>query len=105
VALTTETNFSDPEPGRIAAAINDLLVRYGYPADRVDSWWNDSAYEALGGRTPTAAWLSGDYRSVWNLLRAAYAASEDAAKKLANDSSHAAMIERRIVELEQRYGS
>ena len=44
-------------------------------------------------------------RSVWNLLRAAYAASEDAAKRLANDSSHAAMIERRIAELEQRYGS
>jgi hypothetical protein len=104
VALTTETDFSDPEPGRIAAAINDLLVRYGYPAERVDSWWNNSAYEALGGRTPTAAWLSGDYRSVWNLLRAAYAASEDAAKRLANDSSHAAMIERRIAELEQRYG-
>jgi hypothetical protein len=104
VALTTETDFSDPEPGRIAAAINDLLIRYGYPAERVDSWWNDSAYEALGGRTPTAAWLSGDYRSVWNLLRAAYAASEDAAKRLASDSSHAAMIERRIAELEQRYG-
>jgi hypothetical protein len=49
--------------------------------------------------------LSGDYRSVWNLLRAAYAASEDAAKRLATDSSHAAMIERRIAELEQRYGS
>jgi hypothetical protein len=105
VALTTETDFSDPEPRRIAAAINDLLVRYGYPADRVDSWWNDSAYEALGGRTPAAAWLRGDYRSVWNLLRAAYAASEDAAKRLANDSSHAAIIERRIAELEQRYGS
>jgi hypothetical protein len=105
VALTAETDFSDPEPRRIAAAINDLLVRYGYPAERVDSWWNDSAYEALGGRTPTAAWLSGDYRSVWNLLRAAYAASEDAAKRLANDSSHASIIERRIAELEQRYGS
>lgn len=105
VVIATEIDFSDPEPGRIAAAINDLLVRYGYPAERVDSWWNDSAYEALGGRTPTAAWLSGDYRSVWNLLRAAYAASEDAAKRLATDSSHAAMIERRIAELEQRYGS
>jgi hypothetical protein len=105
VVIATEIDFSDPEPGRIAAAINDLLVRYGYPAERVDSWWNDSAYEALGGRTPTAAWLSGDYRSVWNLLRAVYAASEDAAKRLATDSSHAAMIERTIAELEQRYGS
>lgn len=105
VAITPEIDYSDPEPGRIAVVINDLLVRYGYPADQVDSWWNDSAYEALGGRTPNAAWLRGEYRSVWNLLRAAYAASEDAAKRLANDSLHAALIERRIAELEQRYGS
>ena len=105
MAITPEVDFSDPEPGRIAAAINDLLVRYGYPPDRVDSWWNDSVYEALGGRTPTAAWLNGDYRSVWNLLRAAYAASEDAAKRRANDSRHAAVIEQRIVQLEERYGS
>lgn len=105
MVIATEIDFSDPEPGRIAAAINDLLVRYGYPAERVDCWWNDSVYEALGGRTPTAAWLSGDYRSVRNLLRAAYAASEVAAKRLAADSSHTAMIERRIAELEHRYGS
>jgi hypothetical protein len=105
VAITPEIDLSDPEPGRIAAAINDLLVKYGYPAERVNSWWNDSAYESLGGRTPAAAWLSGDYRSVWNLLQAAYSASEDAAKRLATDSSHTAMIERRIAELEQRYGS
>ena len=105
MAVTTEIDFSDPESGRIAAAINDLLIRYGYPAERVDTWWNDSAYEALGGRTPTRAWLSGDYRLVWNLLRSAYAASEDAAKRRATDASHAAMIERRIAELEHRYGS
>lgn len=105
VAITPDVNFSDPEPGRIAAAISDLLVRYGYPPERVDSWWNDSAYEALGDRTPTAAWLNGEYRSVWNLLRAAYTASEDAAKRLANDSRHAAIIEQRIAELEKRYGS
>jgi hypothetical protein len=105
VAITPEVDLSDPEPERIAAAISDLLVRYGYPAERVDSWWNDSAYEALGGRTPTAAWLNGEYRSVWDLLQAAYAASEDTAKRLANDSSHATEIERRIAELEQRYGT
>lgn len=97
--------FSDPEPGRVAAAINDLLIRYGYPPDRVNSWWNDWAYDALGGRTPTAAWLRGEYRQVWNMLRAAYAASEDAVKRLANDSTHAAIIEQRIAELERRYSS
>jgi hypothetical protein len=106
VAVTPDDlAFSDPEPGRVAAAINDLLIRYGYPPDRVNSWWNDWAYEALDGRTPTAAWLRGEYRQVWKMILAAYAASEDAAKRLANDSGHAALIEQRIAELERRYAS
>jgi hypothetical protein len=106
VAVTPDDlAFSDPEPGRVAAAINDLLIRYGYPPDRVNGWWNDWAYEALDGRTPTAAWLRGEYRQVWNMIRATYAASDDAAKRLANDSAHAALIEQRIAELEQRYAS
>lgn len=100
-----ELAFNDPEPGRVAAAITDLLIRYGYPPDRVTSWWNDWAYDALDGRTPTAAWLRGEYRQVWNMIRAGYAASEDAAKRLANDSAHAAIIEERIAELERRYPS
>lgn len=97
--------YRDPEPGRIAAAINDLLIHYGYPPDRVNNWWNDWAYEALGGKTPAAAWLRGGYRQVWDMIKAAYAASEDAAKRLASDSTHAALIEQRIAELEQRYAS
>lgn len=96
--------FNENEPREIAQAINELLVRYGYPKDQVDSWWNDWAYEALDGRTPTRAWLDGDYRQVWEAVKAAYAASEDAQKRLATDSRHAAMIEGRLAELEARYG-
>lgn len=95
----------DLEPGRLASAINDLLISYGYPPDQVSSWWNDWAYDALDGRTPTRAWNDHDYRKVWEMIRAAYAASDDAAKRLANDSKHAALIDRRIAELEQRYNS
>jgi len=93
----------DLEPGRIAASINDLLIRYGYPPDRVSSWWNDWAYEALGGRTPTQAWNDHDYQRVWAVIRAAYAASDETAKRLADDSEHAHLIERRIAEIQQRY--
>jgi hypothetical protein len=39
------------------------------------------------------------------MIKTAYAASEDAAKRLAGDSSHAALIEQRIAELEKRYAS
>lgn len=93
----------DLEPGRLASAINDLLIRYGYPPDQVSSWWNDWSYEALDGRTPTQAWNDHDYRKVWETLRASYAASEDAGKRLANDSHHAAVLDRQIAELQQRY--
>jgi hypothetical protein len=105
VVTPDDLAFNDPEPARVAAAINDLLIRYGYPPERVNSWWNDWAYQALDGRTPTAAWLRGEYRQVWNMIRGAYTASEDAAKRLANDSAHATFIEQRIAELEQRYAS
>ncbi len=99
------TALDDLAPRDTAAAINELLVTHGYPRDRVDSWWMDSAYEQLGGLTPLQAWQHGCYRKVWEMLRDAYAASEDAAKRLASDSQHAEMIERRIADLEARYGS
>jgi hypothetical protein len=99
------TAVTDPEGREIAAAITNMLVHYGYPEDRVGSWWNDWAYDALDGRTPTQAWLDGDYRKVWETIKGAYAASEDAAKRLAQDSQHAELIERRLAELETRYGS
>jgi hypothetical protein len=95
----------DLEPGRLANAINDLLIRYGYPPDRVSSWWNDWSYDALNGRTPTQAWNDHDYQRVWEMMRAAYAASDNAAKRLANDSEHAALIDKRIAELQKRYES
>ena len=91
------------EPGRLSSAINDLLIRYGYPPDRVSSWWNDWSYEALNGRTPTQAWNDHEYLKVWETLRAAYAASEDAGTRLADDSDHAAVLDLRIAEMQQRY--
>jgi hypothetical protein len=55
--------------------------------------------------TPTQAWNDHEYRKVWKVLRAAYAASEDAGKRLAHDSHHAAVLERQIAEPQQRYES
>lgn len=35
----------DLEPGGLAAAISDLLIRHGYPPDQVSGWWNSWAYD------------------------------------------------------------
>ena len=94
----------DQEPGRLAAAISDLLIRNGYPPDQVSSWWDDWAYEALGGRTPAQAWSDHDYKAVWETIRAAYAASEEAAERLSSDAQHSERIDRQLQELHARYG-
>lgn len=94
----------DLEPGRLAAAINDLLIRHGYPPDKTSSWWTHWGYEALGGRTPAQAWNDHEYQKVYETIRDAYAASEEASRRLDNDPEHQALMHKRIQEQRERYG-
>lgn len=100
MALATD----DVDPGRLASAINDLLMKHGYPPDQVGSWWHDWPYEALDGRTPAQAWEAHEYQRVWDAVRSSYDASETSALRLAGDPAHAAAIDERIRELQHRYG-
>lgn len=95
---------ADPQAvQRVAAAINDLLIKHGYPPDRVDDWWN-SIYPGLDGRTPTQAWLAGEYDLVWRVIDGDYAASQRAAEQLVADPEAMEYLRRKIAELDEIYG-
>jgi hypothetical protein len=95
---------ADPQAlQRAAAAINDLLVKHGYPRDHVDSWWN-SVYSGLGGRTPAQAWRDGDHDLVDRVIRRDYAATERSVTELVADPEAMEFISRKIVELDEIYG-
>lgn len=58
----------------------------------------------LGGRTPAQAWNDHDYLKVLETIRDAYAASEEASRRLSNDPEHEALMNKRLQEVKQRYG-
>ena len=93
------------EPGRIAAAISDLLIRNGYPPNQVNSWWDTWTCEALHGRSPLQMWLAGEYQTVWEALRSAYDISEQTAHRLGTDPDHLAFLDQRIAEIQKSYAS
>ncbi|MDA8045124.1 MAG: hypothetical protein M0Z30_07805 [Actinomycetota bacterium] len=92
------------EPGRLVSAIHDLLIRYGYPPDRVTDWWTEATWSALGGRTPRQAWDNHEYEKVWKTISDAYAATAKAGERLARDQRHQAILDARIAELKHRNG-
>lgn len=94
----------DLEPGRIVAAIHDLLIRHGYPPDRVTEWWTEATWSGLDGRTPRQAWDNHEYQKVYETIRDAYAATEEAIRRLDADPEHVARLDKRIADLKKRYG-
>src|SRR4051794_1469154 len=81
IPMAIEHGADSQDLQRAAAAINDLLVKHGYPRDDVDSWWN-STYPGLGGRTPMQAWRDGDHELVDHVIRSDYAATEKSVAEL-----------------------
>lgn len=101
--MAIEHDADPPALQRAAAAIDDLLVKHGYPLDRVDGWWN-SIYPGLGGRTPLQAWRDGDHQLVDHVIRADYARSERAVERLHADPEAMREIDLKIIELKETYG-
>lgn len=81
------------ELNRRAAAINDLLRSIGESDGSATEWWNHRAYEELGGRTPTQAWLRGDHEAVQRLVASWYAATERSAERYRNDPAFMKMLQ------------
>jgi hypothetical protein len=87
---------TDPrEQNRRAAAVNEILGRIGLSAAESTDWWNLSAYEELGGRTATQAWLAGDHDAVERLVLSWYDRSEEAAQRARDDRTFLEMLEER----------
>ncbi len=84
-----------PENGDRRAAIDDLLDRIAASTGGADEWWNRSAYEELGGRTPTEAWLAGDRDGVVRVILEWYQKTEESAERIRNDPTTLQMIEDR----------
>lgn len=86
----------DPvELGRRAAAVNEILSRIGRSSGEQSEWWNHFAYDELGNRTPTQAWLAGDYEAVERLVLSWYERSEAAADRARSDPAFLRMLEER----------
>lgn len=90
--------FTDSDPrelNRRAAAVNEILGRIGLTSRDTTDWWNFSAYEELGGRTATQAWLAGDHHAVERLVLSWYERSETAAQRARGDEAFLRMLSER----------
>jgi hypothetical protein len=56
------------EAQREAVRLSWILKSKGCDDSYITRWWNHAAYEELGGRTPNAAWLRGEYAEVRALV-------------------------------------
>lgn len=90
------------EAQRRAAAVNELLRKSGSGSSHETTGWNQRAYDDLGGRTPTRAWLDGDTEMVTALVDRWYVASEAAAECAADDSAFLDHLRHEIARLDER---
>ncbi len=88
-------SLSEEERRRVAAGFNEILESLGLPRQELNDWWNLTAFVELRGRTPTRAWLDGDYDAVRNLITSLYAASFSAGERLTNSRALDRMIAER----------
>jgi hypothetical protein len=83
------------ELSRRAAAVNEILGRIGLSSGGYSEWWNLTAYDELGGLTPTQAWLRGEHEAVERLVLSWFDRSEEAAERARNDPAFLRMLNER----------
>jgi hypothetical protein len=101
VRTTPENGY---ESQRRAAALNVLLGQIGLSEGKETEWWNFHAYDELGGRTPTQAWLAGDEKAVEQLVRNWYAETERVLEERRRDQNFMAMLGGKIAALRSKSG-
>jgi hypothetical protein len=82
------------DQARVSAGINQILVELGHLPEAIDEWWNTTTYQALGGRTPTQAWLEGDREEVRDLIESMFEATYDARDRLMQSPDFVKLIAR-----------
>jgi hypothetical protein len=86
--------LSDDQRRQVAAGLNQMLVELGEAEQEISDWWNLIGFPQLGGRTPTQAWLAGDYENVRDLVRSLYEDSAQSAIRLKKSASFAELVNR-----------
>jgi hypothetical protein len=86
--------LSDEQRRQVAAGLNRILVELGQSEQTISDWWNLIAFPQLGGRTPTQAWLAGDYNDVRDFIRSLYEESVQAMMRLKQVPSFTELVDR-----------
>jgi hypothetical protein len=92
------------ESQRRGAALNVLLNQIGRSEGKETEWWNFQAYDELGGRTPTQAWLAGDEKAVERLVRGWYLETERTLDARRRDPEFMKMIGDKLAALRAKSG-
>ena len=88
-------SLTDEERRQVAAGFNEILESLGCPHQELNDWWNLTAFAELGGRTPTRAWLDGDYDAVRDLMDSLVAASSRVRDRLVDSCAFERLIAER----------
>jgi hypothetical protein len=86
--------FTDEQRRQVAAGLNRILSELGYPEQEISDWWNLVAFPELDGRTPTQAWLDGDYGAVRDLIEGMYATTAESLARLKGVPGFTGMVDR-----------
>jgi len=84
---------------RVAAGINEILKALGRQPEDIDGWWNSTSFAELGNRTPTRAWLAGDYEAVRDLIESLQARSLAGAHQAMADPATHRMLRKQLAKL------
>ena len=104
-ADSEDTETSDTEQHRQAAALNHLLGEIGLDSGEQTQWWNLVGHEELGGRTATQAWLAGDAEAVRLLVESWYESTRAAGRRALGNDGLLAELRQKLARLDLEYGS
>lgn len=91
--------LTDEERRQVAAGFNAILESIGCPRQELNDWWSLTSFPELGGRTPTRAWLDGDYGLVRDLVTSLYQASTSARQRLTDSRAFEQVLAERKKEV------
>jgi hypothetical protein len=98
-ALTPE------QAGQVAAGLNVILGRLGYPDHELSDWWNHVSWPQLAGRTATQAWLAGAYDDVAVLIEQLYLDAQESVARTTADVAFMASLRKRAQRLREAHAS
>jgi hypothetical protein len=97
--LWPEVDLAPEDARRVAVGINEILKGLGRQPEDINGWWNSTPFPELGGKTPTQAWLSGDYDGVRRLVELLITRSVERTRQIAQDPEMMAFLREQLAKL------